>query len=252
MRRWPHVVIQGAGRGLGLAWATRLLEEGRTDRLFATARSPADRPGLEVLRDRFGDAVEAIELDLTDPASIQGAAFRVGEQIDRLHLLVNCGGVLHEPGVMEPEKKLEQVDPFALGRAFEVNATGPLLMARWFWPLLRHDERSVLVNLSARVGSIEDNRLGGWYAYRASKAAQNILTRTLAIELGRRAPRCICVALHPGTVDTDLSRPFQRGVPEQRLFSPDFAVERLLGVVDGLDSQDSGGFFAWDGSAIPW
>jgi NAD(P)-dependent dehydrogenase (short-subunit alcohol dehydrogenase family) len=110
----------------------------------------------------------------------------------------------------------------------------------------------VLAHVSARVGSIEDNRLGGWYAYRASKAAQNMFTRTLAIELARRAPNVICLALHPGTVDTALSRPFQGSFAAERLFDPKRAADQLLGVIDSCTREDSGRFLAWDGQPIPW
>ena len=119
-------------------------------------------------------------------------------------------------------------------------------------PLLRHGERSVVVHVSARVGSIGDNRSGGWYGYRASKAAQNMFTRNLAIELGRRAPNLICLALHPGTVDTGLSRPFQRSVPAERLFDPKRAADQLLSLIDSCGPGDSGRFLAWDGQPIPW
>ena len=133
-----------------------------------------------------------------------------------------------------------------------MNAIGPLLVAKHFQILLPPQERSIFANLSARVGSIGDNHLGGWYAYRASKAAQNMVTRNLAIELRRRAQGLICVALHPGTVDTGLSRPFQSKVPANRLFSAERAAKQLLKVMDGLRPDDSGGFFSWNGERIPW
>jgi NAD(P)-dependent dehydrogenase (short-subunit alcohol dehydrogenase family) len=245
-------LVQGASRGLGLALATRLLESGRASRIFATARHASRSEGLAALVRRFGDIVQPVNVDVTDAASIGRCADLVARRTDRLHWLVNCAGLLHDGPALQPEKRLEQIDAEALRRVFEVNAFAPVLMARAFLPLLDHDGRSVLANVSARVGSIEDNRLGGWYAYRASKAAQNMFTRTLAIELGRRVPRCICVALHPGTVDTALSVPFQRNVPDGKLFSPDFAADRLLDVIDGLGEGDSGRFIAWDGSPIPW
>jgi NAD(P)-dependent dehydrogenase (short-subunit alcohol dehydrogenase family) len=137
-------------------------------------------------------------------------------------------------------------------RNYRVNTLAPALIARYFLPLLNHRERAVFASLSARVGSIGDNRLGGWYSYRASKAAQNMFTRGLAIECGRRAKRVICLALHPGTTDTGLSEPFQGRVPEGKLFSPDFAAGKLLECIDGAGPADSGGFFAWDGAPIPW
>ena len=209
-------------------------------------------PDLLALRERHSAALRLEPIDVTDELSVASAAERIGRDMSKLDLLVNCAGVLHDEKDVRPEKRLEAVDPGALRRVFEVNAFGPLLVAKHFLPLLRHAERAVLANVSARVGSIGDNRLGGWYAYRSSKAAQNMFTRTLSIELARRAPNAICVALHPGTVDTDLSRPFQRKVVPERLFDPDRAASQLLKVIDALTPEQSGSFLAWDGSAIPW
>jgi NAD(P)-dependent dehydrogenase (short-subunit alcohol dehydrogenase family) len=148
-----------------------------------------------------------------------------------------------------PEKSLRDLDAAALAYSFAVNATGPALVAQSFLPLLRTDRRTVFAALSARVGSIEDNRLGGWYAYRASKAALNQLIRTLAIEHARKAPLGLCVALHPGTVETRLSAPF-RGSGER--FTTERAARQLLGVIDGLTPADTGSLFAWDGARIPF
>ena len=142
------------------------------------------------------------------------------------------------------------MSPEALRRVFEVNAFGPLLVAKHFHRLLRHDHRSVFASLSARVGSISDNRLGGWYAYRASKAAQNMFTKTLSIELGRVAPNAVVIGLHPGTVDTRLSEPFQNAVPEHKLFTPEYSVERLLAVIGAVTSDDTGKVFDFRGEEI--
>lgn len=191
-------------------------------------------------------------MDVTDEAGIAAAAQRLAESTSRLHLVINVAGVLHDGTGLAPEKKLADVDPVHLRRAFDVNAVGPLLVAKHFLPFLRHDERSVLANVSARVGSVGDNRAGGWYGYRTSKAAQNMFTRNLSIELARRAPNAIVVALHPGTVDTELSRPFQRSVAQERLFAPERAARQLLEVLEGLRRGDSGSFLAWDGSPVPW
>lgn len=245
-------LVQGASRGMGLALVRRLLERGEHARVVATAREPEQSSGLARLRERHGDGLRVEAIDVTEESSIASAAERIARDLPRLHLLANCAGVLHDGKDVRPEKRLEAVDPGALRRVFEVNAFGPLLVAKHFLPLLRHEERAVLANVSARVGSIGDNRLGGWYAYRASKAAQNMFTRTLSIELQRRAPHVICVALHPGTVDTELSRPFQRSVTPERLFDPDRAARQLLAVIDGLAPEQSGSFLAWDGTSIPW
>jgi NAD(P)-dependent dehydrogenase (short-subunit alcohol dehydrogenase family) len=135
-------------------------------------------------------------------------------------------------------------------RLFAVNAIGPALVAKHFVPLLPNEDRCVFAALSARVGSITDNRLGGWYGYRASKAALNMLIKTLAIELARTRPEAICVALHPGTVDTGLSKPFQKGVASDRLFSTDSTAAQLLEVIERLEPDQSGRCFAWDGAEI--
>ncbi len=132
-----------------------------------------------------------------------------------------------------------------------VNAIGPALVAKHLLPLLPRDGRSVFAALSARVGSIGDNRLGGWHGYRASKAALNMLLRCLHVELVRTRPEALCVGLHPGTVDTPLSRPFQRGVPEGRLFTPEDAAARLLAVLDGLRAEHGGCVLDHAGVVVP-
>jgi NAD(P)-dependent dehydrogenase (short-subunit alcohol dehydrogenase family) len=246
-------LVQGASRGLGLAFARALFDRADVDRVVATCRDPGTSEGLARLRSQRGDALVTVPLDVRDERTIAAAAARVADECGpRIHWLINCAGVLHDGPEIRPEKKLEDIDPEKLRAVFEVNAFGPLLVTKHFVGLLCHHERAVLANVSARVGSIGDNRLGGWYAYRASKAAQNMFTRNLAIELGRRAPNVICLALHPGTVDTELSRPFQRNVPAERLFDAKRAADQLLGVIDSCTRDDSGRFLAWDGQPIPW
>jgi NAD(P)-dependent dehydrogenase (short-subunit alcohol dehydrogenase family) len=191
--------------------------------------------------------IEVVSLDVRDEASIAAAAAKVS----KLHLLMNVAGLLHDD-TLGPEKRLADMDPTNMRRVFEVNAFGPLLVAKHFASALIHQERAVLANVSARVGSIGDNRLGGWYSYRASKAAQNMFTKNLAIELGRRSPHVVVVGMHPGTVDTDLSKPFQRSVPPGQLFDVERAASQLLGVIERLGPEDSGSFVAYDGQAIPW
>jgi NAD(P)-dependent dehydrogenase (short-subunit alcohol dehydrogenase family) len=185
-------------------------------------------------------------LDLTDPASITAAAATLTVPLD---LVIVATGLLHD-AMHGPEKHPRDLDAAWLARSFAVNATGPALVAAALLPKLRTDRKTAFAALSARVGSISDNRLGGWHSYRASKAALNQLIRTLAHDHARRNRLGLCVTLHPGTVDTRLSAPFQRGVPE--LFTPDTAARHLLGVLDRLTPADSGGLFAWDGQRIPF
>lgn len=244
-------MVQGASRGIGLALVETLLEADDVERVVATCRDPARSKGLAALRARHGDRLVCEPLDVADEDSIRAAALRIGEQAPRLHWLFNCAGVLHE-GPLRPEKRLEDLDPARLARVFAVNAFGPLLVAKHFLALLAHPQRAVLANLSARVGSIEDNRRGGWYAYRASKAAQNMFTRTLAIETRRRAPNLICVALHPGTVATGLSAPYRAGIDPDCVFPPRKAAEQLWRVVSSLTPDDAGRFLDWASKPIPW
>ncbi len=248
-----NVLIQGASRGIGLEFARHCLAQPRVGHVFATCRHPAGANGLIELAADAGGRVTVLALDVTDELSVAAAAAATRDKVSRLHLVVNCAGILHDDATgMRPEKKLADVRADSLARAFAINAIGPLLVARHFEPLLAHPDRAVFASLSARVGSIEDNRLGGWYAYRASKAAQNMYTRNLAIEWARSRRNVICVALHPGTTDTDLSRPFQANVPPEKLFSVDYAVAQMLHVIDRLQPADTGQFFAWDGARIPW
>lgn len=221
-------LIIGASGGIGGALADALAATGiDVDRLSRRSDPP---------------------LDLTDEASIAAAATALAAAAP-YHLIIVATGVLHGPSG-GPEKSWRQLDAAQLAHSFAVNAIGPALVARHFLPLLDPKERAVIAFLSARVGSISDNRLGGWYGYRASKAALNQLVRTLAIELARSRPATICVALHPGTVDTALSAPFQRGVPDGRLFTPAISAAHLLRVIDGLSPQDSGALLDWAGQTI--
>ena len=193
-------------------------------------------------------ALARADLDLTDPASIAAAATRIDAPLD---LVIVATGMLHDAST-GPEKSLRDLDSARLMRSLAVNAIGPALVAQAFLPKLRTDRKTAFVALSARVGSIGDNRLGGWYGYRASKAALNQFLRTAAIEHARRAPLSVVAALHPGTVATRLSAPFQRGVAAGKLFTPAYAAAALLAVIDRLTPAESGGFYAWDGAAIPF
>jgi NAD(P)-dependent dehydrogenase (short-subunit alcohol dehydrogenase family) len=187
-------------------------------------------------------------LDLLDEASLAAAAERLRTQ-GPLHLLVCATGILQVDG-RGPEKRLADLDAATMARAHAVNAIGPALLIKHFHALLPLQERSLLAVLSARVGSIGDNRLGGWYSYRASKAALNMLLRTAAIEVARQRPLAVLAALHPGTVRSGLSAPIIGSAPAS---TPDAAARHLLAVLDALRADGAtGGFHAWDGAAIAW
>ena len=235
--------IVGVSGGIGRAIYDRLSASGEYKHILGLSRR---RP-----QDWVGDDRHTwIEADILDERSLRSAAEQVAA-IGPLTRIIVATGRLSAPG-RSPDKNMRALDAADLGEAFSVNAIGPALVAKHFLPLTPRDHPSLFAALSARVGSIGDNRLGGWYGYRASKAALNMLVHTLAIEHARTRPLGVCVALHPGTVDTALSASFQAGVQPEKLFTPDQSAAWLLAVMDRLRPEDTGGFFAWDGAPIPW
>jgi NAD(P)-dependent dehydrogenase (short-subunit alcohol dehydrogenase family) len=223
-------VVFGASGGIGSALARALRRVETFAQVVAISR--ATEPAI----------------DLLDEASIERAAkFASGQ--GELRLVIDATGFLHDAR-QKPEKSLRQIDPGNLARAFALNAIGPALIMKNVLPLLPQEGKAVFATLSARVGSIGDNRLGGWYAYRASKAALNQLVRTAAVELARRSPDAICVALHPGTVATTLSAPFEASGLE--IHAPAAAARHLLAVAEQLTPSANGGFFDWRGQPVPW
>ncbi|KAG9439557.1 hypothetical protein H6P81_019722 [Aristolochia fimbriata] len=252
-------MVQGASRGIGLEFVRQLLEKKEKGHVIATCRNPSVATGLLDLKKKFEERLNILPLDVTVERTIEEAGDSVRSIYGSLNLLINASGILSIPNVLQPETALAKVQKSSLMLEYEVNAVGPILVLKHLWPLLKAGggcgtERDVAVvaNLSARVGSIGDNHLGGWHSYRASKAALNQLTKTISVELARKKDPVSCILLHPGTVDTDLSRPFQRNVPEGKLFTKEFSVERLLSIINNTKLSDNGKFFAWDGQEIPW
>lgn len=222
-------VVIGASGGIGAALADRLEASGAYSAIHRLSRSGSG-------------------LDLEDEATIVAAAANVADG-PPVRLVFIATGVLHNG--QEPERSYRAMTAEHLLRDYRINTVGPALVARHFAPLLPREGRSVLAALSARVGSISDNRLGGWHSYRASKAALNMILRNLAIELARTHRDAIVAGLHPGTVDTALSVPFQKGVTPEKLFTPEHSAARMLEVLDTLTPADSGNVFAFDGARIP-
>lgn len=246
-----NVLVTGATGGIGRALVAQLAGQAQVVHLFAVARHATTDPALLALAAVQPRRLTLLDCDLTDEASLAAMADAVLARVPALHLAINATGLLHHD-TLQPEKSLLQVSAASLQANFSVNAFGPILLAKALLPLLRHAQPVVFASLSARVGSISDNRLGGWYGYRAAKAAQNQLLRTLSIELARINGQSVVLALHPGTTDTGLSKPFQARVPTDKLFSPAFAASRLLEVIGQHGPADSGGFYAWDGQRIAW
>lgn len=234
-------VILGASGGVGRALLDQVLAQGRFSRVLALSRT---RPSGDL-----GEA-EWAPVDYAAETSLEQAAGDA-RQGPPVRLVLVATGALQALG-RPPEKSMRNLDPETLLEAFRINTIGPALAAKHFLPLLPRQGRSVFAALSARVGSIGDNRLGGWHGYRASKAALNMMIRSLSIELARTHPQAICVTLHPGTVDTQLSRPFQKGLPADQVITPERSAERLLAVLDGLTPAETGAFFDWRGQPISW
>lgn len=218
-----QALIIGASGGIGAALAKAL-----------------DRRGTQVTAlSRSADG-----LDVADQASVDRVLGRLDGPFD---LILFAAGILASPGA-GPEKSLDAIEAGAMAEVMAVNAIGPALVLRHAPRLLPRDGRCVVAVLTARVGSIGDNRLGGWYGYRASKAAANQIVRSAAIEIGRKRKQAVVVALHPGTVDTD----FTQGYPNHRKVAPEQAARNLLRVIDGLEPGQSGGFYDWAGETVPW
>lgn len=245
-----NAFVVGANRGIGLGFVQHLLQDDQVRKIYATYRESAS-PELSALLAQHPDRLTLVAMDVTEEAQVMQAVKQVQQYTRQLHLVLYCVGVLHE-GNLQPEKSLQQIQPDFLLRYFQVNSIGAILLAKHLLPLLKHEQCSILASISAKVGSIGDNQLGGWYGYRASKAALNMLMRTAAIEYSRKSPKTIVVLLHPGTTDTTLSQPFQRNVPPEKLFPVERTVSQLMSIVLRLQPDDSGKFFSWDGRELPW
>jgi NAD(P)-dependent dehydrogenase (short-subunit alcohol dehydrogenase family) len=236
-----RAAVIGSTGGIGGALVDHLATNDRVGQVFALSRSGASHASPKV---------HNLTFDFTDVSSLEAAAEALREA-GRFDMIIVATGLLQGQGI-SPEKNMRALDMAAMQTSFAINTFGPALTAKYLLPLLERDHKAVFAALSARVGSISDNRLGGWYAYRASKAALNMMMKTLSIEVARRFKQQVIIGLHPGTVDTDLSKPFQGNVPEGKLFTPEDSAKKLLSVMDQVSAEDTGGLFAWDGQKIPF
>lgn len=234
-----NIVIIGSSGGIGRAF-TKLLSE---TYLSATIHAFSRHEPKDVI-----SRVKYQMIDYRDESSIEKSA-HIASSKGAIDLVIVATGMLHDKEIM-PERSLVELSLEKFQRLFEVNTITPALIAKHFLPKLNKERPSLFAALSARIGSISDNQLGGWYAYRASKAALNMIIKNAAIELARSNHQAILVGLHPGTVDTHLSKPFQRNVPNGKLFTPEYSTQKLLNVLESLTPSQSGRCFAWDGKEI--
>tara|TARA_A100001015_G_C14953994_1_gene697949 strand:- start:101 stop:805 length:705 start_codon:yes stop_codon:yes gene_type:complete len=226
-----NITILGASGAIGSAFTKRLSQKYPNVSLFAWSRNSA-----------------TYKVDYSSEDSIAAAA-EIAAKERPLDLVIVANGILHDKDLI-PEKSLRDLSARKLHCIFEVNTVTPALIAKHFLPKLNKERPSIFATLSARVGSISDNQLGGWYAYRASKAALNMIIKSAAIEVDRRNKQAIIIGLHPGTVDSYLSRPFQGNVGEGKLFTPEYSAKKLLEVLENLSPEQTGKCFAWDGEEV--
>ncbi len=235
-----RVAVFGASGGIGGALVDALSDQPGVTSVHAFSRTSREDP-------RSG--VRWHSVDILDDDSLVAAASTMGD--DALDLVIVATGTLHAADY-RPERRIRELEQDAMLDVYRINTVAPALIAKHFLPRLARDRRTVFAALSARVGSISDNRLGGWTSYRASKAALNMVLKTFAIEHARRYKQSVIAGLHPGTVDTGLSKPFSGNVPDGKLFTPAQSAGYLLDVINRLGPEDSGGVFAWDGTRIDY
>ena len=242
-------LIVGGSGGIGTALAAELSRRGRYQLLLSGQRGTGE-VGLAL-----NTPLERLFLDLEEPESLQEAAGLLRERLDESRLILRslyiCSGILHAPDI-RPERRIADLEAEAFERVLRINALGPLLIARHFLPLLPRQAPSRLAAISARVGSISDNHLGGWYSYRCSKAALNMGFRTLQIELARSHPQCVLTLFHPGTTASALSEPFQANVPPEKLFTPRRSAEQFCEVLGLRDHGELPLFADWAGQGIDY
>lgn len=241
-----RVLIAGISGAIGHALAVRLLEQDSELSIVGLCRDPSAVD--------LGGRVQLIAWDAASMEDVGTLTEQLSVTVPAtsgLDTVIYAAGILHGSD-MTPEKRLEDLDPRAFARAFSVNATGFAMLIQALSPCLRHRRFKRILAVSAKVGSITDNGFGGWYAYRSSKAALNMLVRNLAIELPRKHAPLACIAIHPGTTFSPLSKPFARSLAQLRVHQPLETADSILRVAAGLTEEDNGSFLSWDGSIIPW
>ena len=239
------VLVVGASGGIGRAVVQHYLDASEAITVIAFSRGgqpPDSEPAGERLLWRISDNTEASIARELDWVSDLGL---------RVSRVIICNGLLHNEHIV-PEKTVTRLKGAVMHEVFQANVVVPSLWIAALPQLLRQNGDCVIAVLSARVGSIGDNHLGGWHSYRASKAALNMVLKTAAVEYARRLPGVKLLAFHPGTTDTKLSLPFQRGVAPEKLFTPGVVAGRLAGLMDQLKADGHLSFLAWDGSRIEW
>ncbi len=244
-----HVVIAGISGGIGRALAERLLADDETLQIWGLCRDPTAVSFTASHMNRV-QLIQWDALALESNAIVEALRDKLPAELT-IDTVIYAAGILHSES-LQPEKRIEDINTAALMHAFQVNAAAFPVLIQALMPWLRHRELKRVMAVSAKVGSISDNHLGGWHAYRASKAALNMLVRNLAIELPRRCRPVACVAVHPGTTRTRLSAPFEQSLAQLNVHEAEDTAGNLIRVAQSLSDQDNGRFINWDGTDLPW
>ena len=234
-----NIAILGANGTIGKAYLSHFSELDNVKTIYAFSRSKVSSKSAKVI---------PYKINYNNEEEIKASAM-ISSKIRKLDLVIVANGILYDNQAF-PEKKISEISIDNLKKLFFVNTILPLIFAKHFLPQLSNENTSVFAFMSARIGSISDNRLGGWYSYRASKASLNMMIKNLSIEIERTNKKAVIVGLHPGTVDSPLSKPFQKNIPKNKLFSPEFSIRQLSKVIYSLKPEDSGKIYAWDGVEI--
>lgn len=245
-----YALIVGAGHGIGFGLVHTLLVKNSKTRIMATYRKRENAEKLLSLQSEYKDRLEIIQIDATKESEICNLSNSIKEKNIGLDLIVNCIGMLHNDDIL-PEKSLKDFNCEAFIEVMRVNSIVTPLLAKHFEKQLNNDVTSIFATISAKVGSIEDNRIGGWYSYRASKAALNMLIKTIAIEFTRKRKKCVVLAVHPGTTKTELSQPFIKRTT-YKIHETHETASNILNVIENRDSHDTGKFLSWDAQELPW
>lgn len=233
-----NIAVVGARGAIGKAFVEYYSKDESVENVFAFSRKKISFENRKI---------KSFDLDIENQTSIEDAAHNIKDY--PIDTIIVATGILHSEN-FGPEKSIKEIDFTTMTKVMAVNTIGPALIGRYFIPLLRKDAKSVLAFLSARVGSISDNKLGGWYSYRASKTALNQIIKNFSIELKRTNPEAVVLGLQPGTVDSNLSEPFKKNVAKGKLFSPEQSRELLSDVIEKATKEDSGNLIAYDGEII--
>ena len=232
------VAIIGSSGAIGRAFLDAYIADKEISNIYSISRTEVELNDERIIH---------INIDVTDEVSVKAAASKIGE--NRLDKLIVATGILHTE-LFGPEKSIKDIKIENFVKIFSVNAFGPALIGKYFLPLMKKDKKSIAAFLSARVGSISENKLGGWYAYRASKSALNQIIKNFSIEAKRTNPTGIIIGLQPGTVKSKLSEPFQKNVKKGKLLLPKDSVKSLIRVIENVMQNDSGKIFDWKGEEI--